>query len=719
MSRRVLSARSGEGRRRDRSPRPLVVELESRQLLATNPLDSAFQSAFQSLLVSDKIPEGTVSVIRDGQDFTYGATNDSYFGSGTAPPAPTDDSLFRLGSVSKTFTATAILKLVQDGKFALTDSALTVLNYAKGQAISGNDPVTGEAVSATIPDALFDITVENLLQMTSGLVYDIPLASGEYRYAVPGNLTANEGSYAALGFAGATGNPATFTAPASMSQLIRYMFFEIGKNPNLIAAAPGEMQFYNNMNYGILGEIVALKGGATGSTPQERYFNYLDQNILEPLGIAVAGAGTPTAAMVGLGATFKGFGYPTEVSYYPTTLATSILPATMPNPLGLPVSSGQVELPYGGDRDLSTNFANGGLVATPTAVSILMNNLSGVYEGTATGPLSQATVRAMIAPPVAPSTGKAPTGSAFGDGGALPSDEPGDGYFAMGLDVTPHGSGSPTWAKDGAIAGASAFSQRFPDGTIYTAIFNIESDSIIPNFKSLIASTLFKRPVATVESFEVDPAAPVALVVTANDTDPNPGGMINPTSLRFVDLPKHGKVSQDPNNGIVVYVPAADFLGTDDFSYTIEDNYGLTSEAGTVTITVRTPPVVPTPPPIVITVPVPTFLPATARIAYADLDGDGRADTIAEIGPRRHPRIAVYDGATGALITGLLPYGRHRINGPVYFGVAAANHGAGADIVAWRGGRRGIHDIRAFDGRTFARIRKPFRPELASLIGRA
>ncbi len=112
-SRRARSRNAGSRRLR------LVGEtLECRALMSgtTNPFDTPeFQKAFKKLLSEQTKQSGVVAsiaFIHDGQTLTYGSP-------GTSP-----DSLFRIASVSKTFTAAAIMLLVQDGKLNLDDSAV-------------------------------------------------------------------------------------------------------------------------------------------------------------------------------------------------------------------------------------------------------------------------------------------------------------------------------------------------------------------------------------------------------------------------------------------------------------------------------------------------------------------------------------------------------------------------------------------------------------------
>lgn len=66
------------------------------------------------------------------------------------------DSLFRITSVTKTFTTTAILKLVDAGKLRLSDKAFVLLSHLK--------PAYGPIVDPR----LLDITVQQLLQHSGG-----------------------------------------------------------------------------------------------------------------------------------------------------------------------------------------------------------------------------------------------------------------------------------------------------------------------------------------------------------------------------------------------------------------------------------------------------------------------------------------------------------------------------------------------------------------------
>src|SRR5207302_455950 len=90
--------------------------------------------------------------------------------------------------------------------------------------------------------------------------------------------------------------------------------------------------------------------------------------------------------------------------------------------------------------------------------------------------------------------------------------------------------------------------------------------------------------------------------------DPDGNDQIDTTSVKVVSAPAHGTTSVDPGTGVVTYTPAAAFIGTDTFQYTVTDKPGAVSPPGHVTVVVNPPVVVPTNP--------------TANDDAADTDGN-------------------------------------------------------------------------------------------------
>ncbi len=137
------------------------------------------------------------------------------------------DSVFRIASMSKSFTAMALLKLRDAGKLYLDEAVATYV------------PELGDLVYPTRNSA--PITVRNLLTMSSGLPQDDPWADRHLDFS-----------------------------PEQFSALMRQ---------GLAFASPPNTRYeYSNLGYGILGRVVT-------NVAQIPYQQYIQQNILLPLGM--------------------------------------------------------------------------------------------------------------------------------------------------------------------------------------------------------------------------------------------------------------------------------------------------------------------------------------------------------------------------------------------------------------------------------------------------
>ncbi len=181
-------------------------------------------------LLDEAIPEAMNSAGIPGAIVGIWSRNEEYvkaFGvASTATGSPMQlDFYSRIGSVTKTFTATAVLKLVDEGKVGLDDPIATYVDGVPG----------GEA-----------ITVRQLATMRSGLTdytkvegFEETVAADPRRDFPPAEL---------LGWA--------FTAPAQF--------------------VPGERFEYSNTNYVLLGLLVERVSG-------KPFGDYLAESILAPL----------------------------------------------------------------------------------------------------------------------------------------------------------------------------------------------------------------------------------------------------------------------------------------------------------------------------------------------------------------------------------------------------------------------------------------------------
>ncbi len=152
--------------------------------------------------------------------------------------------LFRLASISKPITSSAIRNLCDDGKLALSDKMLDHLGSAKPA-----EPYED--------DRLKDITIQNLLDHKGGwnktkMGFDPMFQSDQ--------------------IASALGT----TRPSSFINIIRYMFQNVK-----LSFAPGggiDDKDYSNFGYCILGRIVEARGG-------KAYEKYVQDEILTPINI--------------------------------------------------------------------------------------------------------------------------------------------------------------------------------------------------------------------------------------------------------------------------------------------------------------------------------------------------------------------------------------------------------------------------------------------------
>jgi CubicO group peptidase (beta-lactamase class C family) len=149
-------------------------------------------------------------------------------------PAPDAGTVFRIASMTKSFTAAAVLALRDEGALRLGDPAGEYVPEMRGWPLpSGDSP---------------KITVRNLLTMTAGFPTDDPW--GDRQQGLPedefGELLAHGVSF---------------------------------------TWAPGTRFEYSNLGYAILGRIITAVSG-------ESYHDFVRERLLRPLGMTATGFGT-------------------------------------------------------------------------------------------------------------------------------------------------------------------------------------------------------------------------------------------------------------------------------------------------------------------------------------------------------------------------------------------------------------------------------------------
>jgi CubicO group peptidase (beta-lactamase class C family) len=204
-------------------PVPRAADLSADLVDGVDALVDAF--------AADGGPPGLAfGVVRDGDLVLSGGRGVRALpGRGASPGSvvPDADTVFRIASMTKSFTAAAVLQLRDEGALALDDEAVRYV-----PALAGVRPPTADAAP---------LTIRTLLTMAGGLPTDDPW--GDRQQGLP------EADFDALLSGGLS-----------------------------FAWSPGTAFEYSNLGYAILGRVVAAAAGAP-------YRDAITRRLLEPLGL--------------------------------------------------------------------------------------------------------------------------------------------------------------------------------------------------------------------------------------------------------------------------------------------------------------------------------------------------------------------------------------------------------------------------------------------------
>jgi CubicO group peptidase (beta-lactamase class C family) len=214
-------------------------------------------------------------------------------------------SLFRIASLSKPITATAVLQLVQQRKLRLDDKVMAILKV---------QPFLERG--ARLDPRIHAVTVQQCLQHTGG--WD------RGKGFDPMSAAAAEQVAHALGL----------RLPISSADIIRY---SMGRP---LDWNPGTRYTYSNFGYCVLGRVIEAASGL-------RYHDYVARNVLAPLGIT----------RMRLGRNLYADRAPGEVKYYDSQHRTG-------RAISGPAIGREAPLPYGVEC-IETMDANGGWIASP------------------------------------------------------------------------------------------------------------------------------------------------------------------------------------------------------------------------------------------------------------------------------------------------------------------------------------------------------------------
>jgi len=199
-------------------------------LPAPEALAAALRRAIADDQAENRLPSVAAAVVRDRELVWEDAVGLADAESGEDATA---DHQYRVGSITKTFTAVAVMQLRADGKLELDDPLDAHLDV----------PAHGA------------LTIRRMLAHASGLQREIPGDVWE-----------------------------TLAFPRTTEELMKTL-----EEAELVLG-PGERWHYSNLAYILLGEVVAKLG-------EMPYEDHVEQRILEPLGLSRTGFGPepPTA----------------------------------------------------------------------------------------------------------------------------------------------------------------------------------------------------------------------------------------------------------------------------------------------------------------------------------------------------------------------------------------------------------------------------------------
>lgn len=139
------------------------------------------------------------------------------------------------------------------------------------------------------------------------------------------------------------------------------------------------------------------------------------------------------------------------------------------------------------------------------------------------------------------------------------------------------GTGVITYTPDADFEGADSFE------------YTVEDDGGEPSAATLVSITVVAQndpPVAVADSGTTSPGTALSVDVAANDLEVDQGDAPDPKTIVVVSAPSNGSAVVNGATNLVDYLPIDGFIGSDSFTYSIDDASGATSNIATVTITV-------------------------------------------------------------------------------------------------------------------------------------
>ncbi|MFQ5648302.1 MAG: beta strand repeat-containing protein, partial [bacterium] len=115
--------------------------------------------------------------------------------------------------------------------------------------------------------------------------------------------------------------------------------------------------------------------------------------------------------------------------------------------------------------------------------------------------------------------------------------------------------------------------------------YTVADDKGVVSNAASVTVIVNDTPVAGNDVATTNEQTPVVIDVLINDTDSD--GSLDPATVAVTSGPTSGQVAINPATGGVTYTPNSGFFGVDNFTYTVQDDQGATSNQAAVFVTVQ------------------------------------------------------------------------------------------------------------------------------------
>ena len=297
---------------------------------------------------------------------------------------------------------------------------------------------------------------------------------------------------------------------------------------------------------------------------QEKYFNTTNQPpVANDDADTVANSGSVTVAVVSNDTDADG-------TIDPTTVALVQLPGE---------GTAQVNAVTG-----EIDYTHNGGAATSDTFTYTVNDNDGLTSNEATVTI---TINPALQPPVANDDADTVANSGSVTVAVVSNDTDADGTIDPTTVALVQLPGEGT-AQVNAVTGEIDYTHNGGAATSDTFTYTVNDNDGLTSNEATVTITInpaLQPPVANDDADTVANSGSVTVAVVSNDTDAD--GTIDPTTVALVQLPGEGTAQVNAVTGEIDYTHNGGAATSDTFTYTVNDNDGLTSNEATVTITIN------------------------------------------------------------------------------------------------------------------------------------